>query len=227
MKTQETICRRELLRRGGAGIALFVAGGLVAGCKEKKEEKATVSPLEDLMREHGVLARLLLVYDDIAEKLAGKKTISLDIVKSAATVIRNFVEEYHNKLEEEYVFPRFLKNSVMNETIGVLLDQHRAGRAATDRIMAMTSNLKEIPPALRGYTRMFRAHAAWEESVVYPAFRGIVTGKEYRDMGELFEKREQQLFGANGFAGVVNEVSSLEKALDIGELSRYTLKEKE
>jgi hypothetical protein len=36
---------------------------------DKKEEE--VSPAEDLMREHGVLNRVLLIYDEILRRLKG------------------------------------------------------------------------------------------------------------------------------------------------------------
>ena len=63
--------RRHLLAAGGAWIAASAVLPAVAdertdsaaGRKDEGEEE--VSPPEDLMREHGLLRRVLLVYDEI------------------------------------------------------------------------------------------------------------------------------------------------------------------
>ena len=59
--------RREVLV-AGAGLLLVLWPALAAGKKPKKEE-LEVSPGEDLMREHGVLNRVLLIYEEISRRL--------------------------------------------------------------------------------------------------------------------------------------------------------------
>ncbi len=65
--TSFAVSRRNFLIRGGAlaaGAALLGPAQLLAA--EKKESAAAdVTPTEDLMREHGVLRRLLLIYDEL------------------------------------------------------------------------------------------------------------------------------------------------------------------
>lgn len=70
------------------------------------QDEAEVSPLEDLMREHGLLNRVLLIYDHCADRLQSKQTIDLKALTDARGIIKNFVEAYHEKLEEEHLFPR-------------------------------------------------------------------------------------------------------------------------
>jgi len=55
--------RRDFLKKGIIlGALTGITGvGLMVACKEKEEEEVT--PSEDLMREHGVFNRILLVYD--------------------------------------------------------------------------------------------------------------------------------------------------------------------
>jgi hypothetical protein len=55
---QDNSSRREFLRKGTLiGSLSGLAGlSLVTGCKEKTGEEVT--PVEDLMREHGVLERM-------------------------------------------------------------------------------------------------------------------------------------------------------------------------
>src|SRR5262245_3727296 len=102
----EEVTRRRLfgsLAVAGAGLA---ARTVLAAAPEEDEE---VAPAEDLMREHGVLKRVLLVYDEVRERIAGKRDFPPAAVIDSARIIRSFIEEYHEKLEEEHLFPRFRK----------------------------------------------------------------------------------------------------------------------
>jgi hypothetical protein len=57
-----------------------------------------VTAAEDLMREHGVLNRALLVYSAAAVKLrANPSTIPPDALHKTAKLFRAFGEEYHEK----------------------------------------------------------------------------------------------------------------------------------
>jgi hemerythrin-like domain-containing protein len=64
-----------------------------------------VTATEDLMREHGVLRRALLVYSAAAVNLRGNpSSISSDALQKIAKLFRAFGEEYHEKkLEEAYI----------------------------------------------------------------------------------------------------------------------------
>ena len=64
---------------------------------------------------------------------------------------------------------------------------------------------------------MYRPHEAREDTVLFPAFRGIVSAHEFDALGEEFEKKEDQLFGDEGFFKVVGQVAELEKKLGIFE----------
>jgi len=77
--------------------------------KDKAKGDEGISPAEDLMREHGLLNRVLLIYDHHLQMLAGKRPFDGSVLVNAADVIRHFVEEYHEKLEEDFLFPRFRK----------------------------------------------------------------------------------------------------------------------
>lgn len=103
--------RRAFLRTVGcvAGIALTgcVATRKKAGELNNAEQEAEVTPGEDLMQEHGVLERILLIYDEAARRIESSEHLDPAVIVSAAGIIRRFVEDYHEKLEEHVVFPRF------------------------------------------------------------------------------------------------------------------------
>ena len=73
-------------------------------CGEEEEEE--VSANEDLMREHGLLQRMMLIYDAAVSRLNQNHDFNLKYINQTAAIIKNFVEDYHEKLEEDYVFPR-------------------------------------------------------------------------------------------------------------------------
>ena len=79
-----------------------------------------VTAIEDLMREHGVLYRLLFVYEEIASQLTNGREFAPANLTDAADLIRRFVEDYHEKLEEDFVFPRAEKVSELYELVKVL-----------------------------------------------------------------------------------------------------------
>ena len=77
----------------GAGVAsIGLAQDKKGKSGNKKEEKPEdVGPTEDLMREHGVLNRVLLIYDHFISRIDQKQDIKPELVTSAANVIRSFV----------------------------------------------------------------------------------------------------------------------------------------
>jgi hypothetical protein len=75
--------------------------------EDEKTTSGEVTAVEDLMREHGVLRRALLVYTAAAAKLRSSPyTDAPAALQKTATLFRAFGEEYHEKkLEETYIFP--------------------------------------------------------------------------------------------------------------------------
>jgi hemerythrin-like domain-containing protein len=207
---------------GCAGAAGRGAGA--ASPKGEAEEEAEVTPGEDLMQEHAVLERVLLVYDEASRRIEDKTPFDPALLTSAAGIIRRFVEDYHEKQEEEFVFPRLQKAGREVELVGILLHQHQRGRQLTDDIVrrVQAGVTPELVPLLRSFVRMYRPHAAREGSVLFPAFREVVGREGYEDLGEQFEDREHQLFGAHGFEDTVAEVARIETALGIADLAQFT-----
>jgi hemerythrin-like domain-containing protein len=230
--------RRSFLRQSSiAGVALIAPlslsqqkpEGREKGEKEKEDEK--ISPAEDLMREHGVLNRILLIYDEHLRMLSEKKPFDGSVLVGAADIVRRFVEDYHERLEEEFLFPRFRKAGKHVKLVDTLAAQHKAGRDLTAKIreLAATATLKyvsteseKLTDALRAFLRMYRPHEAREDTVLFPAFRSIVSPHEYDSLGDDFEKKEDELFGDGGFFKVVDQVAQLEKKLGIYELAQFT-----
>src|SRR5438046_10760446 len=112
------VVRRQWLAAAcsvGAGVVLLGCNVPPEGEEETDKEGAKpasseVTATEDLMREHGVLRRALLVYQETANKLRDTSTIPSEPLQKTAQLFRAFGEEYHEKkLEEAYIFPAVKK----------------------------------------------------------------------------------------------------------------------
>ena len=241
MTTQSGHSRRQFLLAGtatGTGLVTAAlvgnikAGETTAPAKSGSQPGEDISPPEDLMREHGVLNRILLVYEECLRRLHGHETLDTSVVVGAAKIVRTFIEDYHEKQEEEFVFPRFEKAGKLVDLVTTLRQQHQAGRRLTEQITKLAipavvndaEGSRELARAISRFSRIYRPHEAREDTVLFPALRTVVTAKEFDEMGDRFEDREHQLFGQHGFEGIVDQVAELEKKLSIYDLSQFTPK---
>lgn len=209
-----------------AASALIAAPALITGCH--KDEGEEVSANEDLMREHGLLKRVLLAYDEVIRRIRSGQEFSAQAVIDGATIVRKFVEDYHEKLEEDHLFPRFRKAGKLTDLVDTLYAQHQAGRRVTDRILGTAKTLKtpddrmRLATDLASFNRMYAPHEAREDTVLFPELRKLVSKHEYDSLGEQFEKIERQTFGGDGFDIYLEKVTALEKELGIYDLNQFT-----
>jgi hemerythrin-like domain-containing protein len=231
LESKET--RRLFLIKSGI---LLTTASLLGACgsagTEKESKSSEVSPTEDLMREHGVLRRIMLIYDEIGRRLKLGEEFPMQVLAEANDIIRRFAQDYHEKNEETQVFNRFSSAGKLVELVAVLYQQHLAGRRLIVEINAANTedNLKN--PAVRArvagllntFNQLYRPHAAWEDTVLFPAFPSVISGKDLAAVGETFEKDEVKLFGPDGYARMVGQVADLEKKLGIYNLQQFTPK---
>jgi hemerythrin-like domain-containing protein len=215
---------RDVKRR--VFLAAVPVFGLAAA--EKKDEG--VAPAEDLMREHGLLNRILLVYEEVERRLAASREFHPAALADAAGIVRKFIEQYHEKLEEDHLFPRFRKAGKLVDLVDTLEAQHKAGRRQTEATIHLATaaalkdpaNRRQLGESLRLFVRMYRPHEAREDTILFPAFHQMVSAREYAALGEQFEDREHQLLGADGFEKMVDRVAAIERDLGIYDLKQFT-----
>jgi len=235
--------RRAFIRAAGAvGGALLLAGcgpktpsaGRTGSSPSDTPKSAEdVSPPEDLMREHGVLRRILLIDAEILRRLDANQDFPPGALADAAVIIRTFIEDYHEKLEEDFLFPRFRKANRLVDLVDVLLEQHKAGRRLTDVVtrladlqaLQLPDSRRMLADSLGRFIRMYSPHAAREDTVLFPALHEIVAADEYDALGDDFEKKEHDLFGDDGFEKIVDRVATIEKTLGIYDLTQFTPRE--
>ena len=234
--------RREFLRLStGAGLLL---AGCSTGRRPEAESQAKpsktggeekggeVTATEDLMREHGVLRRALLVYSEVAPGLRSKFAgIPPSALAKTANLFRVFGEEYHEKmLEEAYIFPAVKQSGGPAASLAdILISQHQRGREITDYILALTRGEKldagkaeALALSLDAFVLMYRNHAAREDTIVFPAWKQTLTAQQLDEMGDTFEEIERRQFGADGYEDAVRQIGEIESSLGLSDLSRFT-----
>src|SRR5262245_27945396 len=151
--------RRDFLRMSIAGGAVLI----LSGCGKEQAQHADehgkqpfaksdaeqkggeVTATEDLMREHGVLRRALLVYSEAATKLrSSPSAVAPNALQRTAKLFREFGEEYHErKLEEAYILPAVKSaGGPAAAYADILVAQHSRGREITEYILAVTKGDK-------------------------------------------------------------------------------------
>src|SRR6476646_10787074 len=208
-----------------APFAILAAQKAPSKSAKKDEPEEDVSTNEDLMREHGVLNRIMLIYDEALRRIQGKEKFDPAVITKSAGLIKSFIEDYHEKLEEDHIFPRFEESgSKLTELTVNLRAQHAVGRKLTEKIAATakSGDTKALNSALATFNRMYRPHEAREDTVLFPALHRVVSKHEYDAMGEQFEGIERKTFGSDGFDMAVDKVTELEKQFGIYDISQFT-----
>jgi hemerythrin-like domain-containing protein len=244
---ESSTTRRDFLRTSaivGTGFVLTSCGarnmantegqnkGETSSTPDENKMGGEVTATEDLMREHGVLRRALLVYSAAATKLrTNAASIPPDALQKTAILFRAFGEEYHEKkLEEAFIFP------VVKKTTGeaasypdILVAQHNRGREITDYIISVTqgtkfgtNNAEPMAKALEAFVLMYRNHAAREDTIVFPAWKQTLTAKQLDEMNDKFEDIEHEQFGEDGFEDAVKQISAIESSLGLADISQFT-----
>ena len=221
---QSSIQRRQLLT-AAATVPAFALAGCAGGEKE-------VGAVEDLMREHGVLRRAFLVYQECALRLR-RDVASIDAraIHDTAKLFRSFGEDYHErKLEEAHIFPKVKQaGGPAAALVDILKQQHERGRAITDYILSATKSgaigsgdAEPLAAAFAAFQIMYANHTAREDTIVFQAWRNALSARELDEMGDKFEDIEKQTFGHDGFDDAVKRIGAIEKTLGLSDISQFT-----
>ena len=222
---------------GGEGAKAPPGAARLTGAHEKvggEDQGEDVGAVEDLMREHGVLRRAIIVYRESASRLRGSRgeasTVPPDVLGRTARLFRSFGEDYHErKLEETYIFPAVRRaGGAAGNDIDTLLAQHQRGRQITDTIEAvaqagkLVANAVVLADMLDAFTRMYESHMAIEDTLVFPAWKKTMSRKALEELGDKFEDIEKATFGKDGFDEGVAQMTAIEGMLGIASLAKFT-----
>ncbi|NLF38318.1 hemerythrin domain-containing protein [bacterium] len=219
-------------RRFVTGACLSGAGLCLSGCLRRGKEEEGLSAVEDLMREHGVLRRALLVYAEAVPRLAGTPPAGIaGALQKTATLFRAFGENYHERtLEEQFVFPALRKApGPLPALVDTLIAQHERGRDITAFVLAVTTGgtlagdaAAALARQLAAFVRMYQNHAAREDTVVFPAWKKAMPADQIEELGEQFEEIEHEQVGEGGFDDAVRQIEEIEALLGLENIAQFT-----
>jgi len=204
---------------------------VLPACKRSGDGPDDVTATEDLMREHGVLRRALIVYRAVAARLrVNAGSVPPDVLLRTATLFRLFGEEYHERrLEEDHIFPIVKKRAGnASAAIDTLIVQHARGREITTYILTAAqgpkigANATALADVFDSFARMYERHAAIEDTLIFPAWKKALSPHQIDEMGEQFEQIEKDVMGKDGFEYGVDQIGSIETALGLSDLALFT-----
>lgn len=230
--------RRSLLFSAALGSTALA----LAACAEDRESMSgsaegneqgdkEVTATEDLMREHGILRRALLVYQETAPRLRAEPTsVPPEALAHTAQLFRTFGEDYHERaVEEPFVFPTVRRaGGPAAGYVNTLLRQHERGRATTAYILSVTSrgrignDAESLAVAMENMAVMYENHTAREDTIVFPAWKAALSEREYDEMGDRFEEIEKRQFGHDGFDDAAKQMDAIERQLGLADLDQFT-----
>jgi hemerythrin-like domain-containing protein len=221
--------RRRVVLTATCGV---VAGSFLLHRLAAAAEADEVTANEDLMREHGIIRRILLVYLEAARRAENHvEPLPLPSLRAAARLMRSFGEDYHERqLEEAHIFPVVRKLHLpVAKLPEILLEQHRRGRAITEAVLQIgingtvgDSQAAALSQMLRNFVLMYEPHAAREDTELFPAWKKALGSHAYKEMGERFEEIEQKTFGHDGFDDALRRITRIEAEFGLSDLSAAT-----
>ncbi len=196
---------------------------------EELEEKES-SPMEDLMKEHGAVERIMLIYQRMIEKAITGQELDVSVINRASHMVEEYVSEHHERDEEKYVFPKFREANYIVDLVDTLEHQHDVSRELNRQAMELSAKGPRITRDetarlldLCGmFIDMYLPHISRENTILFPAFFDIVSAEHIRDIKKEMEDEEEKVLGETGFRGFVGRIAALEKEIGCHELSRYT-----
>lgn len=180
---------------------------------------------EDLMREHGLMNRMILLYKESANCL-GQNPEAKDILQKTAKIMKEFIHDFHEENEEHDVYPLLTENAKLRTLTETMEKQHEIGRQITEYILNATKAGDPHSIAISAMTaefeRMYLPHASLEDTVLWPALQEMKGDAFYMKLGASLEKKEEERFGEEYFEKLETKIEKFEKKLGIGDLAKFT-----
>jgi hemerythrin-like domain-containing protein len=216
--------RRKLIIAGAAAASCAVAARAGA-----QKTAPAVTPNEELMHEHGLVTRVILIYRRSIELLNANEKVDAAALGEAAQIIARVIHGNHEVEEENIIFPLVEKSANLQALTATLRGQHNAARAITSAIgknanaagIADSGRRNELINAMQSFAHMYEPHGAYEDTVVYPAFRQAVSTDQYQRFAQQFQNNEHRVSGEGGFRKATATLAQIERGLHM-DLPAYT-----
>jgi hemerythrin-like domain-containing protein len=156
-----------------------------------------------LKHEHRVIERSLRTLDGICVKLQRGIEVPAETLAQLIDFIRTYADGFHHGKEEAHLFPALLKSGVSREggVIGMMLDEHEAGRAFIRELTEAAQAYKVGDPrtvrrfvlgAWR-YMDLLTEHIHKEENVLFVLADEELDDDALASLSKAFEMEDEKL----------------------------------
>ena len=101
--------------------------------------------------------------------------------------------------------------------IDIILEGLSSGFSAKD-----LEKRRRMGSAIHLFSRMYRAHAAREDTALFPLLRRMMTPKAYAELSSGLLRDEAEFQGQNGFDETIRKLTDYENILGIADLASST-----
>ncbi len=188
-----------------------------------------MSATEELSFEHAMLDRILLAMDKTLMGAGTSSKADLSPISQACDMIKQVVDQHHMKIEEEEIYPKFADTD-LSDFVATLESQHNDMRRLVGRMADLSktgavrdrSEMDELKRVFNDFHKMVMGHAAWEETVLFPAMLGTWSEDELDDLREIQEEQEKKLLGKDAVKKVTGKLLDLESSAGIAGVGDFT-----
>ncbi len=164
-----------------------------------------MTPTGQLKEEHQGIKLMLDIREEVCRRMDAGKDADLADLDRILEFLKVFVDKCHHAKEEDCLFPEMERTGVPRQggPIGVMLAEHESGR---ERIRGMSEAVEQLRRGdrsgaarftenARGYIGLLRAHIDKEDGVLYPIADMRLSPKQQQELGDRFEKIEEERIG--------------------------------
>ena len=164
---------------------------------------AAHGPLDCLAREHVLQLEVCEALEHIADDLPGR--VDLKLVCAVINVLQHGLTG-HFRFEEEVLFPRLRERAGADVSLAAALDQLQSEHARDgDLCHELAEELKVLSVRgeprnadmlaymLRGFFEGQRRHIEWENSIVLPAARRVLSEQDLQGLARYAEQSARKL----------------------------------
>ena len=117
-------------------------------------------------------------------------------------MVKDFIEGFHEQMEELYIFPMMRAVAKFEKIIDLLIAEHIASSHITTAItnLANTKKFPEMRVALAKFIKLYRLHSLREDTIIFRKFRKLVGVTSSQPFQKRWMKTiEDEKFGPNAY----------------------------
>ena len=160
----------------------------------------TQSPIELLMAEHRIIARVLAATASLADQLELDQPLDAQVFKDLIDFMHIYADQSHHGKEEEVLFPLLKKRMSVKKgsPFEGLIKEHERCRdltaalveAAEDFELGDPTAREDLITCLRGIVHLYPGHMWKEDYLLFPSIEKILKPEDLDQLSRDFTKLE-------------------------------------